>query len=178
MLRITGFLDDKSKTLGKLTLGHAFRPDTFRSRKLAVGRHQPFVKFESIFPHRKMNRVLARLLDIEVDLVGLAAMLFFGALLAVPTPVLLSLAPLQALTAVGPLPVKTNMQPVVFRTGGMGAHPNVIASRRCDRNLVVKNRHLARLRRKVFPMNQFVTMRATRIGKDLQVSSAAGSSDV
>ena len=68
--------------------------DAVRTTEVSIRCHQPLIKFESILPHRKVNRVLTRFVNIQINLVPLTAMLFLSSLFAVPAPRLLAFAPL------------------------------------------------------------------------------------
>ena len=75
---------------------------------------QPFIKFKAVFSHREMDNVVTRFFDVEKDFIRFAAMLFFSALPAFPTPCPLPLVPLQSLTTRRPLTIKTNVKSIVF----------------------------------------------------------------
>ena len=85
-----------------------------RVRRTVQATCQPLVEFKSVFPHRKKNFVFTRLIDVQKNFVGLAAVLCFGALHAVPAPRPLALSPLHSLPAVWPLAINTDVQAIVF----------------------------------------------------------------
>lgn len=145
---------------------------------LAVSRHQPFVKLESIFTHRELNDVFTGVFDVDVDLVRFAAVLFLCALFTFPPPRSLPLAPLQSLATRRPRAIDADVQTVVFRTRRMSTHPHVIAPGRTEMNLVVQHGHLAWIGRKVLAVNQLVVVSASRVREDFEIGTTAGSGHV
>ena len=70
------------------------RAGACRAGEVSVFCHQPLVEFEAVLSHGELDRMQAGLFDVQVDFVGLAAVLGFCSLHALPAPRVLGLAPL------------------------------------------------------------------------------------
>lgn len=150
------------------------RADTFRPGHLPLGREEELVELEAVLPHGEVDRVLAGFLDVQVDLIRLAAVLLVRALLALPAPGVLPFAPLKALTGGGPLAVEPHMQPVVLAPRGVRPDPDVVPPGGLDEHLVVQDHHLPGLRAEVLSPGQLVAVGPTRVREDLHVGATAG----
>lgn len=112
--------------------------------------------------------------DVQVNLVGLAAVDLFGALLAFPPLVVFALAPLQPLAGRRPRPVEPDMEPVVFTARRVGPYLDVVTAGRVEMHGVGEDRHFPRLVREVLPRDELVVVRAPCVGQDFHISSSTG----
>ena len=141
------------------------------------GGEDELVKFEPILAHREVDFVNSGGGDIEPDLAEDADVDFFGALFGVPGP-LLFLGPLHAGSGFGPGAVEPEVNAVVLGVGGEGTNPAVVAARGIEVDGVGEDGHFPRGVGEVLVLDEFVIMRATGVGKDLEVGVAGGSCGV